>query len=189
MRKNELRKDLRIQKTANNESIIRDLRKRKSEASITIRDLRKTANASEVTLGPIEITHSQISNRGHKIDIRRDGDLLADMKFETYPERDNLYINYVDVQHEYRQNGLAMLLYEEFSKIYNAEYPDWKIRRTFINPIAEYTFNKAVELGWFPQETLTTYKTDYNSEDEELWYNELEPKLQDLRKNKQKQAV
>lgn len=145
-------------------------------------DLRKTANSGDVTIGPIDIETKQISNRMHKIEIRRDGELLGDMKYEVYPERDLVYINFVQINEPYRQNGLAMLLYKEFSKIYNSEYSGWRLSRKFVNPVAEYTFSKAVADGLFPDETLDNIRRDYNSDDEQLWYNELEPKLIDYRK-------
>lgn len=147
------------------------------------RDLRKTA-AGEVTVSPLDIERKQITHRENKIEIRRDGELLGDLKYTVYGERENIYINYVEIYESYRQNGLATLLYKELSQDYNANYPGWKIRRTFVNPVAEYTFSKAVAEGLFPAESLNDAKRDYNETDEELWYNELEPKLKDLRKQK-----
>lgn len=153
-----------------------------------LKDFRKTA-AVGVEIGPIEVERKQISNRGNKIEIRRDGELLGDLKYETYPERNLLYVNYVEIGERYRQNGLAMLLYKEFSQDYNENYQGWKIRRTFINPVAEYAFSKAVLEGYFPEDTLTNgIKRDYNQEEQELWDNELQPKLVDLR-NKNQQTV
>lgn len=144
--------------------------------------------AEAVTISPIEIQTREISNRARKIEILRDGELLADMKYEVYPEHELIYINYLEVQEQFRQNGAAMLLYKTFSEIYNAEYPNWKIGRVFVNPVAEYAFSKAVAEGWFPESTLENVKRDYNPDDEEKWYNELEPKLRDLR-NRKKQVV
>lgn len=144
------------------------------------KDMRKLANS--VTLSPIDIQQREISNRGRKIEIFRDGELLGDMKYEIYPEQNYVYINYVDVQEQHRKNGVAMLLYKTFSDIYNSKYQNWKIGRVFINPVAEYAFNKAVAQGWFPESTLNDGKRDYTPDEEEKWYNELEPKLRDLRK-------
>ncbi|MNY61658.1 hypothetical protein D3C86_1983620 [compost metagenome] len=73
-------------------------------------------------------------------------------------------------------------MYKTFSDVYNSQYQNWKIGRVFINPVAEYAFNKAVAQGWFPESTLNDNKRDYTPEEEEKWYNEFEPRLRDLRK-------
>ncbi|AEO93921.1 gp678 [Bacillus phage G] len=151
-------------------------------AHVIRKDLRKTA--TNITIAPIEIERNQLNSREHKINIRRDGELLAELKYTVYAEKEIIYVNYIEVFEQYRQNGLASLLYEEFSKDYNADYSGWKMTRVFINPVAEYAFQKAVSEGLFPAETLNSIRRDYNHEDEELWYNELEPKLKDLRKQK-----
>ncbi|MDF2534279.1 MAG: hypothetical protein K0R18_436 [Bacillales bacterium] len=148
-------------------------------------DYRLRKFASEVAVGPIDVQKKEINNRGRKIEIFRDGEMLGDMKYEIYPEHEYIYINYVEVQEQYRKNGVAMLLYKTFSEEYNSQYQNWRLGRTFINPVAEYTFNKAVAMGWFPEITLNNTKRDYNHQDEEKWYNELLPKLTDFRqKNK-----
>lgn len=149
---------------------------------IITKDLRKTANTA---VSPLEINYEKLSYGQHKIEIERDEEFLGEMRWEVYEDIEAIYINYVEIKEQYRQNGLAMLLYKEFSKFYNSEYSGWLIDRTFVNPVAEYTFAKAVEEGLFPESTLEHAKRDYNEADKALWSNELEPKLQDLRRQKQ----
>lgn len=160
----------------------------KSKNNVIRKDLRKLANNSNITISPIEVITKQISNRAHKIEIRRDGELLGDMKYEVYPDEKVLYINYIEIQEPYRKQGLAMLIYRTLSEIYNSQYQGWRISRVFVNPVAEYAFNKAVAEGLFPDETLNNIRRDYTPEQEEQWYNEFLPKIMDLRKKK-KQGV
>lgn len=160
----------------------------KSKNNVIRKDLRKLANNSNVTISPIEVITKQISNRAHKIEVRRDGELLGDMKYEVYPEEKVLYINYIEIQEPYRKQGLAMLIYRTLSEIYNSQYQGWRISRVFVNPVAEYVFNKAVAEGLFPDETLNNIRRDYTPEQEEQWYNEFLPRIMDLRKKK-KQSV
>ncbi|MNW22927.1 hypothetical protein D3C71_2247190 [compost metagenome] len=45
-------------------------------------------------------------------------------------------------------------MYKKFGEIYNEKYNGWLISRYYVNPVAEYSFRKAVSLGWINEVSL-----------------------------------
>ena len=91
-----------------------------------------------------------------------------------------IYLAKIEVENKYREHGIGTLLYKEFGALYSQRYSGWEVERHFENPIAEYSFKKAIELGYVPSEAYTENKTtrDYSPEQQKLWKEVLEPKLQ-----------
>jgi len=51
----------------------------------------------------------------------------------------------INVNEDFRRQGLGTKMYEILSGIYMECYQNYKIKRKFVNPFAEYAFRKAVE--------------------------------------------
>lgn len=92
-----------------------------------------------------------------------------------------IYIDRIYVVSAFRNNGIAIEIYKKFGEIYSEQFQNWPITRDFVNPVAEYTYRKAVSMGLIPEETMTEQyiKRDYNEQDKE--------KAKDLRKKLPKQ--
>lgn len=56
-----------------------------------------------------------------------------------------LSIEDINVNEDYRKQGLAMKMYQLLSDIYIKDFAGYKIIRKFVNPYAEYVFRKAVQ--------------------------------------------
>lgn len=105
---------------------------------------------------------------------------IVDPNEEVFEEDliNNIYINFMQVESLYRNLGIGTKLYEELGRLYLERWNNYPVGRNFMNPIAEYSFKKAVSLGLVPEGMLTEDKItrDYQYGDEELW-EELKQKL------------
>ena len=96
---------------------------------------------------------------------------VGQMDFRVDHDDSYLIIGRFDIKPEYRNMGIGQLFYKELGRIHGQNYPGHAISRTFENPIAEYSFRKAVSLGWIDDSTLDEGNIDRitNKERKELW--------------------
>lgn len=100
--------------------------------------------------------------------------------------KDIIFVEAVFVNEQYRKLGIGQLLYKKFGEIYNQYYQGWPVGRYYVNPVAEYSFRKAVSLGWISETAVTenyVYRDRYdrglkNMHVDDTW-NELNNKLPD----------
>jgi GNAT superfamily N-acetyltransferase len=98
-----------------------------------------------------------------------------------------LYLSYIQVNDAYRGLGISGMLYKKFGEIYSSQFMGLPVERHFENPIAEYSFRKAVDQGWVPEAALTEDRItrNYDDKQQEL-HNDLQEKLpEDLRAPRQ----
>lgn len=158
-------------------------------------DLRKILAASTVDLRNIQmdtsITDEEIDDEDeedyykgitYKISAMVNGTEAGYLSFVETTTNDEtyLYLAKIEVQPEYREFGIGTLLYKEFGSIYSQKYSGWEVERHFENPIAEYAFKKAIELGYVPSDAFTEERTtrQYDTNQQNQWDNELSPRLQ-----------
>jgi GNAT superfamily N-acetyltransferase len=115
--------------------------------------LLKTAEEEKVDLRNIQFEFSNWNYHNY-ITAKLNGQKVGEMDFKIVGSDNHIEIDSVDVDDKYRNLGIGQLLYKEFGNIYSQKYMGTKVKRFFINPIAEYSFRKAVGLGWVPQEAL-----------------------------------
>lgn len=143
-------------------------------AEIDLRNLvvQETVSVSE-DFAEAQEEYGVTKDDRHKISLLLDGQEIGYMNFleiENIPfevlvqgtNPDNigniekvLYVEMVEVNDEYRSLGLGYKLYEEFGKIYNSKFNGWPVARYFVNPIAEYSFRKAIANGVINEVALT----------------------------------
>lgn len=136
-----------------------------------LKRMKKEKNASvanSVDLRNIE--YSVIRNNIYrKIVATLDGEEIGYFYFYIYTDN-TLYVDEVEVNEEYQNYGIGTNLYKEFGKIYNEEFNGWPVGRFYLNPVAEYSFRKAVSLGWISETALNgDVKRHYTEEKNELW--------------------
>ncbi|MNM33051.1 Acetyltransferase (GNAT) family protein [compost metagenome] len=152
-------------------------RLRKLAFEITTMDLRnlvmqETVSASE-DFAEAQQDYGVTKDDRHKISLLLNGQEVGYMNFleienipfqvlvgGTNPDSIGniekvLYVEMVEVNEEYRSLGLGYKLYEEFGKIYNSQFNGWPVARYFVNPVAEYSFRKAVANGVINEVALT----------------------------------
>jgi len=153
--------------------LMRDLRNKLPEhvkgpetwAKVANKDVRnievKVKNSNNYEL------YSQVEEfenfEGYEIDIYVNDKKIGSLDFcymENAKYKDELInklicINVIDVEEEYQNLGFGTRLYQEFGKIYNEKYNGIPVARYFINPIAEYSFRKAVALGYVSEHALS----------------------------------
>lgn len=90
-----------------------------------------------------------------------------------------IYIQLVEVAEQFQNSGFAYKIYEEFGNFYSSNFSGWPVGRNFINPVAEYSFRKAVEKGLVPEETLAEdlLKRSYDTEEKKNQAKDLRNKL------------
>lgn len=162
------------------------------------RDFRKILAAE--SLEGLNITHqitdsisfNAYSINKHSIEAFLDGEMIGYLKFmeEVSEFQPALEIDYLEVNKNYRGKGVARELYRKFGELYKNQFSGYPVNRSFINPVAEYTFAKAVEDGLVPAEAYNEdhFSRDYGKEETQQWVTELEPKLKDYR-NSSKNAT
>lgn len=65
-----------------------------------------------------------------------------------------LYINNILVNAEFRGWGFGSHIYDKFGEIYKEEFQGWPVAQVFVNPVAEYTFMKAIDRETIPKSAL-----------------------------------
>ncbi|MNB99335.1 hypothetical protein D3C81_904380 [compost metagenome] len=75
-----------------------------------------------------------------------------------------LYIKEVRVVDKYQGFGIGQLLYKKFGEVYSEQFGGWPVGKNYANPIAEYSYRKAVGLGYIPEMALNEEytKREYN---------------------------
>lgn len=101
-----------------------------------------------------------------------------------------IYLSKIEVPEQYRGLGISGILYKKFGEVYSQKFMGLQVERHFENPIAEYSFKKAIDEGWVPAEAYSANRStrDYNTpEKQQLWQDlrqKLPENLQANRKNK-----
>lgn len=118
--------------------------------------------SNEVDLRNLQVEQVEVQGI-QSIKIKtEDGKELGYFDYKIYDYEDDdekyLYIMNVLVYPEYQNIGIGQLLYKEFGKVYDEKFSGFELKRTFLNPIAEYAYRKAVGLGWIPESTLVEEK-------------------------------
>lgn len=89
------------------------------------------------------------------INIIYQNEYVGYLIFTVYPDKQQLYIEQIEVWDVYQGQGLAQYLYKKFGEIYRQNYMGWPVGRKFENPKAEQAFKRAIEKGWVPPEAYT----------------------------------
>lgn len=151
-------------------NILRDLR------SFIKRDLRKVAEAAvavdmrNLTFEVKEWRSSHLPVTNTDINAIINGQTVGYLEFSVEDDEQIVEIDSIEVEEEYKNLGIGIALYREFGKLYDSKYSGWGVARTFVNPVAEYAFRKAVSLGWVSESALTEEHINrfYSEEEEEL---------------------
>lgn len=174
---------------------LRDLRKKITENWTSKKDFRRILASNLLDLRSVNMENVIIDEEvddedddyyykgiTYKIAATISGEEAGYLTFveTTTNDESYLYLAKIEVQPKYREFGIGTLLYKEFGSIYNEKYSGWEVERHFENPIAEYAFKKAIELGYVSPDAFTEERTtrQYDNSQQELWNNQLSPKLQ-----------
>lgn len=143
-------------------------------------DLRKSATTSKDVIDLRNLTfENSVKNYGEEIsnyiEVIANGKQLGYLLFLVSEEEEMIYDIEIFINDQYQKLGVGTALYEEFGKVYETNYNGYIVKRFFVNPVAEYSFRKAVSLGLVPQSML--------SEDNIMrdYYLENNKKIRDLR--------
>ncbi|MNJ90002.1 hypothetical protein D3C87_75930 [compost metagenome] len=90
-----------------------------------------------------------------------------------------IYLSKIEVPSEYRGFGISGILYKKFGEVYSQKFMGLPVERHFENPIAEYSFKKAIDEGWVPTEAYSPNRTtrDYNTTEKQQLWQDLRQKL------------
>ncbi|MNC32782.1 hypothetical protein D3C75_811520 [compost metagenome] len=71
-------------------------------------------------------------------------------------------------------------MYKKFGEIYNEKYNGWLISRYYVNPVAEYSFRKAVSLGWINEVSLDDSLVTRERRDKSMRYMDVDKTWDEL---------
>lgn len=101
-----------------------------------------------------------------------------------------IYLSKIEVPEQYRGLGISGILYKKFGEVYSQKFMGLQVERHFENPIAEYSFKKAIDEGWVPAEAYSANRStrDYNTPEKQQLWQDLRQKLpENLQANKRNQ--
>lgn len=133
------------------------------------------------------LKYNDVQAKDHRISAIYEDEEIGFIHFTSFDyqddkEKNHLVFGFIIVEEFFQRLNLSLMLYKKFGEVYKEYFSDFPIERFFSNPVAEYTFKKAIKLGYIPESAYSEerIKRDYSLDSEE-WL-KLQNKLDGIEK-------